>query len=68
MNPYKKLNCFTEKEIEMYHGATAHENPPHIYALAESMFQHLLTDEEDQCVIISGESGAGSLSLISFDP
>lgn len=41
---------------------TAHENPPHIYALAEGMFQHMLTDEENQCVIISGESGAGSMS------
>lgn len=37
----------------------AHENPPHIYALAEHMFQNMLIDEENQCVIISGESGAG---------
>ncbi|KAI3647870.1 hypothetical protein MP228_008091 [Amoeboaphelidium protococcarum] len=59
LNPYKSLNYFTEKEIELYHGSAAHENAPHIYAVAESMFQHMLTDEENQCCIISGESGSG---------
>jgi myosin-1 len=59
VNPYKKLPYFTEKEIETYHGAAAYELPPHIYAVADRMFQNMVTDEENQCVIISGESGAG---------
>ncbi|KXS12657.1 myosin-Ie-like protein [Gonapodya prolifera JEL478] len=59
VNPYKKLPYFTSKEISLYRGAAAHENPPHIYALTDTMFQHLVSDEESQCVIISGESGAG---------
>nr|KAJ3423287.1 Unconventional myosin-Ie [Polyrhizophydium stewartii] len=59
VNPFKKLPYFTEKEIETYHGSAAYEHPPHIYALADKMFQNMITDEENQCVIISGESGAG---------
>lgn len=59
VNPYKSLPYFTEKEIDLYHGSAAHENPPHIYAVAETMFQNMIIDEENQCVIISGESGAG---------
>ncbi|KAI8803169.1 P-loop containing nucleoside triphosphate hydrolase protein, partial [Cladochytrium replicatum] len=59
VNPYKKLPYFTEKEIEQYHGAASYEHPPHIYAVADKMFQSMITDEENQCVIISGESGAG---------
>ncbi|KAJ3119118.1 Unconventional myosin-Ie [Phlyctochytrium bullatum] len=59
VNPYKKLPYFTEKEIEQYNGAANHEQPPHIYAVADKMFQSMITDEENQCVIISGESGAG---------
>ncbi|KAJ3220393.1 Unconventional myosin-Ie [Dinochytrium kinnereticum] len=59
VNPYKKLPYFTEKEIEQYNGSAAYEHPPHIYALADKMFQSMITDEENQCVIISGESGAG---------
>ncbi|XP_077319961.1 unconventional myosin-Ie-like isoform X1 [Lithobates pipiens] len=36
-----------------------YENPPHIYALADTMYRNMLIDGENQCVIISGESGAG---------
>ncbi len=50
---------FGEKEIEMYQGAAQYENPPHIYALADSMYRNMIIDRENQCVIISGESGAG---------
>jgi myosin I len=39
INPYKKMNYFTEKEIEMYNGAAAYEHPPHIYAVADRMYQ-----------------------------
>lgn len=59
VNPYKKLPYFTDREIETYRGSSTHENPPHIYAVADRMFQDMLIAEENQCVIISGESGAG---------
>ena len=36
-----------------------YENPPHIYALADNMYRNMTIDNENQCVIISGESGAG---------
>ncbi|MGH0180809.1 UNVERIFIED_CONTAM: hypothetical protein FKN15_004910 [Acipenser sinensis] len=36
-----------------------YENPPHVYALADNMYRNMLIDAENQCVIISGESGAG---------
>uniref|UniRef100_A0A8B9JI34 Osteoclast-stimulating factor 1 n=1 Tax=Astyanax mexicanus TaxID=7994 RepID=A0A8B9JI34_ASTMX len=36
-----------------------YENPPHIYALADNMYRNMMIDRENQCVIISGESGAG---------
>ena len=44
----------------------SYENPPHIYALTDNMFRNMMIDREGQCVIISGESGAGKDSLISF--
>lgn len=36
-----------------------YENPPHVYGLADEMYRNMLIDRENQCVIISGESGAG---------
>ncbi|XP_078343654.1 unconventional myosin-If-like isoform X1 [Oculina patagonica] len=34
-------------------------NPPHIYALSNNMYHNMMIEKENQCVIISGESGAG---------
>uniref|UniRef100_A0A8D0F7M9 Myosin IE n=1 Tax=Strix occidentalis caurina TaxID=311401 RepID=A0A8D0F7M9_STROC len=59
VNPFKQMPYFGEKEVEMYQGAAQYENPPHIYALADSMYRNMIIDRENQCVIISGESGAG---------
>ncbi|XP_014833887.1 PREDICTED: unconventional myosin-Ie-like isoform X3 [Poecilia mexicana] len=59
VNPFKQLPYFTEREVEMYQGAAQYENPPHIYALADCMYRNMMIDSENQCVIISGESGAG---------
>ncbi|GAB1861960.1 Unconventional myosin-Ie-like isoform X2 [Camponotus japonicus] len=59
VNPFKQMPYFGEKEIEIYQGAAPYENPPHIYGLADDMYRNMLIDNESQCVIISGESGAG---------
>uniref|UniRef100_A0A8D3D0V4 Osteoclast-stimulating factor 1 n=1 Tax=Scophthalmus maximus TaxID=52904 RepID=A0A8D3D0V4_SCOMX len=59
INPFKQMPYFGDKEIEMYQGAAQYENPPHIYALADNMYRNMMIERENQCVIISGESGAG---------
>lgn len=59
VNPFKQMPYFGEKEVELYQGAAQYENPPHIYALADNMYRNMMIDRENQCVIISGESGAG---------
>ncbi|XP_035228007.1 unconventional myosin-Ie-like [Stegodyphus dumicola] len=59
VNPFKQMPYFTEREVEQYQGAASYENPPHIYALSDNMYRNMLIDNENQCVIISGESGAG---------
>lgn len=59
VNPFKPMPYFTDREVDLYQGAAQYENPPHIYALADNMYRNMMIDAEDQCVIISGESGAG---------
>ncbi|TMS20141.1 Unconventional myosin-If [Larimichthys crocea] len=59
VNPFKQMPYFTDREIELYQGAAQYENPPHIYALTDNMYRNMMIDGENQCVIISGESGAG---------
>ncbi|XP_059923619.1 unconventional myosin-If [Gadus macrocephalus] len=59
VNPFKQMNYFTDREVELYQGAAQYENPPHVYALTDNMYRNMMIDTENQCVIISGESGAG---------
>ncbi|XP_031430182.1 unconventional myosin-If [Clupea harengus] len=59
VNPFKQMPYFTDREVELYQGAAQYENPPHIYALSDNMYRNMMIDSENQCVIISGESGAG---------
>ncbi|GFN82452.1 hypothetical protein PoB_000895800 [Plakobranchus ocellatus] len=59
VNPFKQINIYGDKEIEIYQGAAQYENPPHVYALTDNMYRNMLIEMENQCVIISGESGAG---------
>ncbi|TKS65858.1 Unconventional myosin-Ie [Collichthys lucidus] len=66
VNPFKQLPYFTDREVELYQGAAQYENPPHIYALADHMYRNMMIDSENQCVIISGESGAGKTVAAKF--
>ncbi|KAH0512052.1 Unconventional myosin-Ie, partial [Microtus ochrogaster] len=58
VNPFKQMPYFGEKEIEMYQGAAQYENPPHIYALADSMYRNMIIDRENQCVIIRSRASS----------
>eukprot|EP00051_Salpingoeca_urceolata_P021427 m.336285 g.336285 ORF g.336285 m.336285 type:complete len:1061 (+) comp19795_c1_seq2:302-3484(+) len=66
VNPFKSMPYFTDKEIDQYSGAAVYENPPHVYALTDNAYRNMLIDSENQCVIISGESGAGKTVSAKF--
>ena len=66
VNPFKQLPYFTQKDVDQYQGAAPHENPPHIYALTDNMYRNMMIEGENQCVIISGESGAGKTVCAKF--
>merc|ERR1712226_1751144 len=57
---------YHDNKLVEYEGGQLSENPPHIYAIGNDMYQNMLVDKEDQCVIISGESGAGKTVNAKF--
>ncbi|TWW72912.1 Unconventional myosin-VIIb [Takifugu flavidus] len=59
INPYQDFPIYTSEQVRLYHGRNLGELPPHIYALAEACYSHMIRHLQNQCCIISGESGAG---------
>lgn len=43
----------------MYRDRARSDNPPHVFAVADSAYHAMLHQRKSQCVVISGESGAG---------
>uniref|UniRef100_A0A6Q2X4L9 Myosin IIIB n=1 Tax=Esox lucius TaxID=8010 RepID=A0A6Q2X4L9_ESOLU len=59
LNPFQNLSIYSPQFSKLYHGAKRADNPPHIFATADAAYQGMVTFCKDQCIIISGESGAG---------
>lgn len=59
MNPYCNINIYGNDYISKYKGRELFENPPHIFAIADSAYRVLKQRNHDTCIMISGESGSG---------
>ncbi|XP_026557884.1 myosin-1B-like isoform X2 [Pseudonaja textilis] len=59
VNPYKWLPVYNPEVVNAYRGKKRQEAPPHIFSISDNAYQFMLTDRENQSVLITGESGAG---------
>ncbi|XP_057188975.1 myosin-7-like [Triplophysa rosa] len=59
VNPYKWLPVYNKEVVLAYRGKKRSEAPPHIYTISDNAYQYMLTDRENQSILITGESGAG---------
>ncbi|XP_051761854.1 unconventional myosin-Ib isoform X3 [Ctenopharyngodon idella] len=66
MNPYKSLPIYTAEKVEEYRNRNFYELSPHIFALADEAYRSLRDQDKDQCILITGESGAGKTEASKF--
>ncbi|XP_073815090.1 myosin 95E [Musca autumnalis] len=59
VNPYHHISENSLDLIHNYGSKGIFQLPPHIYGLANLSFQSLKDRNEDQCIIMTGESGSG---------
>uniref|UniRef100_A0AAZ3S272 Myosin heavy chain 7 n=1 Tax=Oncorhynchus tshawytscha TaxID=74940 RepID=A0AAZ3S272_ONCTS len=59
VNPYKWLPVYNQEVVSAYRGKKRSEAPPHIFSISDNAYQYMLTDRENQSILITGESGAG---------
>ncbi|XP_066545291.1 unconventional myosin-XV [Amia ocellicauda] len=59
VNPYKMFNIYGTDAVLQYEGRALGENPPHLFAIANVSYTKMMDAKQNQCIIISGESGSG---------
>ncbi|XP_022837915.1 myosin heavy chain, muscle isoform X14 [Spodoptera litura] len=59
INPYKRFPVYTTRCARLYRGKRRSEVPPHIFAISDGAYVNMLTNHENQSMLITGESGAG---------
>ncbi|KAM4608951.1 unconventional myosin-X [Polymixia lowei] len=60
VNPYKQIaGLYDGAAVDLYSKHHMGELPPHIFAVANECYRCLWKRHDSQCVLISGESGAG---------
>jgi myosin heavy subunit len=60
VNPYKNVPIYTNKEGDLYKQGRGREDvPPHVFQVAEEAYRNMVTNQQDQSMLVTGESGAG---------
>lgn len=59
INPYEILPIYTNSQIGRYRNKKVGDEAPHVFAIGDNAYQEMRQQNRNQCIVISGESGAG---------
>ncbi|EFX77076.1 hypothetical protein DAPPUDRAFT_305891 [Daphnia pulex] len=66
VNPFTELSIYSDREVFMYRNRARSDNPPHVFAMADAAYHAMLHQRRSQCIVISGESGAGKTVTANY--
>jgi len=77
LNPFSwevSNHLYTDNQRKLFRGVNSHDQPPHVYAIAEKAFQALglgavaqdTIESGSQSILVSGESGAGKTETVKL--
>lgn len=66
MNPFAKVDIYSRQMMKEFVGKTRNQVVPHVYAVAEEAYRKMILFNENQSIIVSGESGAGKTVNAKF--
>lgn len=59
INPLHPISIYSEKVMRLFKGCKQDDMPPHIYSIAQTAYNFLLSTRRDQAIILLGRSGSG---------
>ncbi|XP_050677968.1 unconventional myosin-Ia-like [Leptidea sinapis] len=59
VNPCRPLPLYSAELVRAYLARPPHLLPPHLYAVTGAAYRWVRDRNENQCIVITGESGAG---------
>ncbi|KAJ8724702.1 hypothetical protein PYW08_016176 [Mythimna loreyi] len=59
VNPCRPLPLYSAELVRAYLARPPYQLPPHLYAITATAYQWVRDRNESQCIVITGESGAG---------
>ncbi|KAE8895640.1 Unconventional myosin-Va [Phytophthora fragariae] len=59
VNPYQWLDLYSKPTMDKFSDGKRENKPPHVYAVSMEAFFNMRQKQENQSILVSGESGAG---------
>ncbi|KAJ1483495.1 myosin head, motor domain-containing protein [Baffinella frigidus] len=64
VNPWRAVDIYNLKTLELY--KNGNNKGPHIFGIATNAYRALVANRKNQCILISGESGAGKTESTKY--